>query len=117
MLNEETKQKLILNLLGIDGEKTTSTPKVNSNPSFYEVGKVYVVRTVTMIYLGELKSEGSDHLILTNCAWIPDTSRWNEFLKGEAPNEMEPYVNDVIVYKGAMLDCTEIKEKIEIKVI
>jgi len=109
MINEEIKQELILSLLGI-GNKTPGK-------SFYQLGKVYVFRTVTMIYLGTLKEETEKEFILTDCAWIPDTSRWNEFLKGKNPNEMEPYANDVIIYKGAMLDATELVEKISIEVI
>ena len=109
-LSEETKKQLILSLLGINEPK-------NESESFYKVGKDYVVRTVTMIYLGEIKAEADDYLILTNCAWIPETSRWNEFLDGMAPNEMEPYKNDVIVYKSAILDATEMTKKIKIEVI
>jgi hypothetical protein len=85
--------------------------------SFYQVGKVYVVRTVTMIYVGTLKLEGEDHLLLENCAWIPETSRWNEFLKGKAPNEMEPYANDVMIYKGGILDVTQLTTEMKIEVI
>ena len=110
MLSKETKQTLILNLLGMDEQSFT-------NDSFYKTGKDYVIRTVTMVYLGEIKSEGSDHIVLTDCAWIPDTSRWNEFLDGKKPNEMEPYKNDVIVYKGAILDATEVTKKIKREVL
>ena len=109
MLSKETKQNLILSLLDLD--------KSPDGESFYEVGKDYVVRTVTMIYLGEIKSESSDSLILTNCAWIPDTSRWSDFLQGKKPNEMEPYQNDVIVYKGAILDATKQNKVIKREVI
>lgn len=110
MLSNETKQNLILNLLGLDEQKSITD-------SFYKTGKDYVVRTVTMIYLGEIKSETDSHLILTDCAWIPDTSRWNEFLNGKKPNEMEPYPNDVIVYKTAILDATELHKKTKREVI
>ena len=109
MLSKETKQSLILSLLGLDEQSNTD--------SFYQKGKDYVVRAVTMIYLGELKSESGDHLILTDCAWIPDTSRWNEFLNGKKPNEMEPYPSDVIVYKSAILDATELKQKTKREII
>lgn len=109
MLSEETKQELILNLLGIKNEQQSS--------SFYKIGSDYVIRTVTMIYLGQIKSENSDSIILEDCAWIPDTSRWSEFLKGEKPNEMEPYQNDVIIYKGGILDATEINNKIKRELI
>lgn len=109
MLSEETKQNLILSLLGLE-QKQTKT-------DFYQIGEDYVLRTVTMIYLGKLKSETNDALILEDCAWIPDTSRWSEFLQGKKPKEMEPYPEDVIVYKGALLDATRMKEKIKRELI
>lgn len=110
MISPETKEKLILSLLGV-GSDTVPTN------SFYQVGEDYVIRTVTMIYLGKLKQETNDALILEDCAWIPDTSRWSEFLKGKKPNEQEPYSEDVIIYKGAMLDATIMKTKIKRELI
>lgn len=110
MLSKETKQNLILSLLDLDQK--------NIEPSsFYEVGEDYVLRTVTMIYLGKLKTETEDAIILEDCAWIPDTSRWSEFLQGKSPKEMEPYQEDVIVYKGALLDATKMKQKIKRELI
>lgn len=108
-LSEETKQSLILTLLGVSTE--------SKNDSFYKVGQDYVIRTVTMIYLGRLKSEESDSLVFEDCAWIPDTSRWSEFLEGKKPNEMEPYSEDVKVYKGGILDATAMKKVIKRELI
>jgi hypothetical protein len=105
MISNETKEKLILGLLNLDNETVAN--------KFYEIGEDYVVRTVTMIYLGKLKAEFNDSLILEDCAWIPDTSRWSEFLQGKKPAEMEPYPEDVIVYKGGFLDATKMKTKIK----
>lgn len=109
-LSNETKEKLILSLLGLEDKKQVTN-------SFYKVGHDYFVRTVTMIYLGQIKSEDSEALVLKDCAWIPDTSRWSEFLKGEKPNEMEPYVNDIIIYKSAILHATELTKKIKRELI
>ena len=110
MLSNETREKLILSLLDIESKPQGKT-------EFYEIGEDYVVRTVTMIYLGKMKQELSDSLILEDCAWIPDTSRWSEFLQGKKPNEMEPYSEDVIVYKGAILDATKMTQKIKRELI
>lgn len=84
---------------------------------FWEIGKDYVIRTVTMIYLGKLKAITDKELLLEDCAWIPETSRWNEFLNGKSPNEMEPYPNDVIIGRGGILDATVYKEKLKRTVI
>jgi len=110
MLQEKLIKELILQLFQID------KPKQESN-SFYQVGEDYVVRSVTMIYLGKLKQETQDALILEDCAWIPETSRWSDFLTGTKPKEMEPYPDDVIIYKGALLDVVKMKNKIEREVI
>ena len=85
--------------------------------SFWNVGSDYVVRTVTMIYLGKLKDINSTELLLEDCAWGPETSRWNEFLNGKAPHEMEPYPHDVIIGRGAILDATIYKSKLKREVI
>jgi len=108
-MNNETKEKLILTLLGLDNN--------SSSNSFYKIGNDYVIRTVTMIYLGQVKSENENSIVLEDCAWIPDTSRWSEFLAGKKPNEMEPYCNDVIIYKTAILDATELTQKIKRELI
>lgn len=110
MLSEETKQELILTLLGIKNEKQLEN-------SFYKTGCDYVIRTVTMIYLGQIKSEDQNTITLEDCAWIPDTSRWSEFLQGNKPNEMEPYPNDVLIYKSAIIDSTELTKKIKRELI
>ena len=70
-----------------------------------------------MIYLGTLKAVNSTELLLEDCAWIPDTSRWSEFLNGKKPNEMEPYKEDVIIGRGAILDATIMTQKIKRELI
>ena len=111
--------------MNISDEKTMqllsillSGSKESSQGKFWKVGKTYLIRTVTMIYIGDLKEIINDQeLVLKDCAWIPETSRWNEFLNGKKPNEMEPYPNDVLIGRGAILDVTEYKEKIKREVI
>ena len=94
---------------GSDDKKSTS--------EFWKVGSSYIVRTVTMIYVGKLKALNATELLLKDCAWIPETSRWNEFVNGKDPNEMEPYKNDVIISRGALLDATVYDGEFNIKVI
>ena len=43
---------------------------------FSKPGKKYLIRTVTMIYTGKLVRVEGDYIVVTNCAWIADTSRW-----------------------------------------
>jgi hypothetical protein len=69
-----------------------------------------------MIYVGDVKEVSEKDIILTNAAWIPETSRWNEFVKGEAPIEMEPYAEDVLVKQDPILDATRVKDRMKIEV-
>ena len=73
------------------------------------VGNNVLVRTVTMIYTGELFKETKNELCLAHAAWIADTGRWADNLKSCEFNEVEPYLNDVIINKGAILDVTMIE--------
>ena len=98
------KIKMIELILGMNNCKS-------EQKNFWQIGEDYVVRTVNMIYLGKLKDVNETELLLEDCAWIPETSRWNEFLNGKKPNEMEPYNQDVIIGRGAMLDATVFKQK------
>ena len=75
----------------------------------YKIGKKYFVRTVTMGMLGLLKSVYKNELVFEKAAWIADTGRFNNFLSGSYNNslEVEPFVNDVIVGRAAIVDATE----------
>lgn len=91
--------------------ETALTPSA----SFYQIGKVYAFRTVTMIYTGRLKAETSDCFLLEQAAWIPETERWAEFAKSGAHKEAEPYPRDVILHKSGMLDATEIPAPVTVQ--
>lgn len=51
--------------------------------TFLIVGKVYLIRTVSMIYTGILKSQNKNELLLEKAAWIPETERWYNSCKDE----------------------------------
>lgn len=82
----------------------------HSEATFLQVGKVYLIRTVTMIYTGRLKSQSKTELLLSEAAWIAETERWAQSCKDEVFKEVEPYFKDVVIYKGAILDITEISK-------
>lgn len=87
----------------ISKETTVETKK---HP--YKVGKKYFVRTVTMSHLGILKEVYDNELVFEQCSWIADTGRFSDFLNGEYTDslEVEPFPNEVIVGRGALIDCT-----------
>ena len=71
----------------------------------WEVGKCYVIRTVTMIDVGKLIEVTDNELVLENACWIADTGRWNEFLKNGKYNESEPFPDGkIIIGRHAIID-------------
>ena len=88
-------------------DKTDRAPETTSS-SFFQVGKIYAVRTVTMIYTGRLVDINSQELLFEETAWIPDTERWADFVATGAHKEAEPYTKPVILNREVLLDATEI---------
>ncbi|RTK92530.1 MAG: hypothetical protein EKK61_03790 [Rickettsiales bacterium] len=85
-------------------QKIKSLPIVEGTP--YKIGGKYLIRTITMIYTGELVNLYNKELILKTCAWIPDTGRWKEAVEKGTFNEVEPYPIDseVIINRDVILD-------------
>jgi len=88
-------------LLGlVQGNESQSEPI-----SVWEVGKNYHIRTVTMSLTGKLKIVGEKELVLADGAWIADTGRFADYLKNPLnASEVEPFVNDVIIGRGSVID-------------
>lgn len=78
---------------------------MNRGTSF-ELGQTYLIRTVTMYYTGKLKSVSDTDFVLENAAWISDTGRFSDALKTGDLNEVEPYVDDVILNRDVIVDAT-----------
>jgi len=71
----------------------------------YEIGKNYLIRTVTMIFTGRLVAVYDEELVIEDAAWIAETSRWSDCLNDGTFNEVEPYPEGpVIVGRGAIVD-------------
>lgn len=75
----------------------------------FEIGKNYLIRTVTMTQSGKVKEIYPQFLVLSDAAWIADTGRFSASLEDqELFNEVEPFKNDCIVGIGSIVDATEI---------
>jgi len=72
----------------------------------FKIGKNYLIRTVTMAQVGKLKFVGDNELVLSDASWIADTGRFHNSLKNGHFEEIEPFPNDVIVGRGAIVDAT-----------
>ena len=72
----------------------------------YEIGKKYLVRTVTMIYTGKLVAVYPLELVFEQVAWIPETKRWMQSCADGIFEEVEPYPKTakVIIGRNAILD-------------
>lgn len=84
----------------------------------FKIGKNYLIRTVTMTLVGELTFVGDKELVLTKASWIADTGRFHNALKDGietlSPSEIEPFLDDVIVGRGAIVDATEYRHSINL---
>lgn len=75
----------------------------------FEIGKKYLIRTVTMIQTGEVRQVKGKFLVLKDAAWIADTGRFSVALEDQEKfNEVEPFKNDAIVNMDTIIDATEI---------
>ena len=76
----------------------------------YEIGKNYLIRTVTMIYTGRLIDVYKNELVIEDAAWIAETERWHISVEKCEFKEVEPYPDGkkVIIGRGSLLDCVQI---------
>lgn len=74
----------------------------------YEIGKCYLIRTVTQIDIGRLVAVYDQELVLEQASWISDTGRYHNALKNGVSElkEVEPYINNVIIGRGSIVDAT-----------
>ena len=96
MLQVEITSKELLEITGV---------KNDANHSF-EIGRKYLIRTVTLYYTGRITSITGSDLVLSDAAWIADTGRFNDCLKNGELNEVEPFVSDVILPRSGIIDAT-----------
>ena len=79
----------------------------------YNIGKNYLIRTVTMIQLGKLKNVFDKELELENASWIADTGKFSDALKEGIEKsdiseiEMFPSEKTVIIGRGSIIDACE----------
>jgi len=106
----------------VDGEKfvrqvdvKTALPKGDVTNPFMEVGKEYLVQTVTHYYTGRLLWVGQNEIAMEDVAWIVDTGRFHKFCQGEMANEVEPIGGPVVVGRGAIVAMFQRKVILEVK--
>lgn len=84
----------------------------------FKIGKSYFFRTVTYHLTGRVTSIVGKFLVLEDAAWIADSGRFNEFIKGTPSSnlEVEPFFNhEVYLNIDSITDATEQKLFVEVK--
>ena len=113
-----TKQQTKENTMNIDDLTLKQIREIaamgitqQTDASAWEIGKVYLIRTVTMIDTGRLVAVTDQELVLEDAAWIADTGRFSDALKSGAFKEVEPFPDGrVVIGRGAVIDAVQIKE-------
>lgn len=78
--------------------------------SAWEIGKIYLIRTVTMIDTGRLVAVTEHELVLEDAAWIADTGRFAQAVEKAEFSEVEPFpLGRVIIGRGSVVDAVIIR--------
>lgn len=86
---------------------TSQVPTDTTGP--WEIGKNYLIRTVTMIDTGKLVAVYAQELVLESAAWIADTGRFSGSLKSCNFSEVEPFPDGhLILGRGSVIDAIQI---------
>ncbi len=104
---EEIKVSELLKLI-----KVLNVNEKNNESIFFEIGKSYFIRTVTMHLIGKLKNIKDKEIILEHAVWVADSGRFHNALKDGTLNEVEPFVSDVLLNKECIVDACEWLHKI-----
>ncbi len=98
--------------INIDGieyvEKGSKLPTMDASTAPYEVGKNYLIRTVTHTYTGKLIWVGDKELVIENPAWVTDSGRGMQAVQKGELDEVEPMNEKTIVGRGAIIDASVI---------
>ena len=84
--------------------------RVDEHP--YEIGKCYLIRTVSYHWVGRCVAVYQQELVLGKASWVSDTGRFHECLRDGMEKlssaEIEPvFEGEVILGRGAFIDVCE----------
>jgi hypothetical protein len=96
----------------IELSELLSLSSKQSQTHSFEVGKAYLIRTVTMHYTGRVEKVTDSDIVLSDAAWIANTGRYYDALKSGELSEVEPYPEGAFVSRGSIVDFTEWKHKL-----
>ena len=99
-------EKLVEMLLEDEG---CIVEKSKDNP--FEIGKAYLIRTVTYHQVGILKEIQGDFLIFKDASWMADSGRFSNYLTKGSFNEVE-YVGPMMINRTAIVDAFPFDHKL-----
>ena len=77
---------------------------------FWEVGKIYLIRTVTMTDTGRVVAVGEHEIVLEDAAWVADTGRFANAIRKAEFGEVEPFPDGrVLIGRGSVIDAVQIQ--------
>jgi hypothetical protein len=82
-----------------------------ADTSAWEIGEIYLIRTVTMTDTGRLVAVTDQELVFEDAAWIASTGRFADVVNKAEFDEVEPFPDGrVIIGRGAIIDAVKIKK-------
>jgi hypothetical protein len=85
----------------VSGERML--PKAQSL-SPVRLGNCVLIRTVTCYQVGRIVSLSKEEIVLEDASWVADTGRYNAALRSGTLAEVEPFIGNVSVSRGAVVD-------------
>lgn len=98
------------NALTLVGEPVATAPTVTTN-GFLEIGKAYLIRTVTLYQVGRVVAVSGQFVKLEEASWIADTGRFATALKSGEFSEVEP-VGESYINLGSIIDAFPFEHKL-----
>ena len=80
--------------------KTAPVKNVQKHP--YTIGKQWFFMTATFFFAGNVTAVTETEIVLEKAAWIPETGRFNEFIRTGTPKEAEP-CGTVVLSRGGII--------------
>jgi hypothetical protein len=109
---ETMKQELFMELIKeLLAKSETSRGQTNMKEDPFEIGKAYLIRTVTYHQVGVLKEIIGEFLIFKDASWVADSGRFSDCLSKGSFNEVE-YVGPMMINKTAIVDAFQWENEI-----
>ena len=95
-----------MNINNLTEKQNQSVTNADLPESAFVIGEKYFIRTATYHSIGRLIAIYPNELMLEDAAWIADSGRFHDALKTGTLSEVEPFVSDLIVSRGGIIDAT-----------